>query len=207
MKQLELRVRLAFMDQFREKITREGCKVINVIELIRCQVILFIVDVPFEKEELIIDLAFMTFIKNPEFQKYYSITPELLIQIEKDDSQFVFEKANSSQKEPVNNQTFLRLKKELWHCEFDTVLKKPLGFCTILPNNVAEYDSASDSYVFQPVEGKHFYAEYVKERDSWYYRSKRITPRYKRKFFFREVHQWFCEKIEFEFSPTINFQS
>jgi len=48
-----------------------GCKVVKVIEIKTCELLQYWFDCPKGAEQQINDMAFMTFIKNPEFQKYY----------------------------------------------------------------------------------------------------------------------------------------
>jgi hypothetical protein len=48
-----------------------GCKVVKVIEIKTCELLQYWIECPKEAEQQINDMAFMTFIKNPEFQKYY----------------------------------------------------------------------------------------------------------------------------------------
>lgn len=61
---------------FRQLAEQNGCKIKNVIELINCKVLQFWIECPKEIENEITDMAFMTWIKNPVFQKYYHGTPE-----------------------------------------------------------------------------------------------------------------------------------
>jgi hypothetical protein len=58
--------------KFRELVEQiKDCKVRNVIEIKTCEVLEYWIDCPEEQEEKITDMAFMTWITNPEFQKYY----------------------------------------------------------------------------------------------------------------------------------------
>ncbi len=67
-----LPVNYELMDEFRSKVlAEEDCRIKNVIEMITCKVIQYIIECPKEKEKMILDWGFMTFIKNPKFQKYY----------------------------------------------------------------------------------------------------------------------------------------
>ncbi len=52
------------------------CKVVNVVEVSNCKILQYIIHCPKEQENLIVDYAFMTWIKNPVFQKYYGGTKE-----------------------------------------------------------------------------------------------------------------------------------
>ncbi len=67
-----LRVRYELSSEFVSKVNAEpGCKVRNVIEILTCKMLEYWIDCPKEKENQITDYAFMTWIKNPVFQKYY----------------------------------------------------------------------------------------------------------------------------------------
>jgi hypothetical protein len=58
--------------QFRQKVEQiEDCRILSVVEVLQGKSLLYIIDCPQEKTEIIEDLAAMTIIKNPEFQKYY----------------------------------------------------------------------------------------------------------------------------------------
>lgn len=78
-------VRLQLSDQFRDKINEIGGKVENVVEQIAQVGLTFILEIPDDQEEYVQDLAFMTWIKNPKFQKYYKINDQLLAEIKKAD--------------------------------------------------------------------------------------------------------------------------
>ena len=91
--------------QFLSKALAEGCKQVNVIEQITCNVLLYVLDVPDGKEELISDLAFMTHIKNPKFQKYYTLTPELLAAMERDFEIHVSSRMEKEEPKIANIQT------------------------------------------------------------------------------------------------------
>lgn len=52
--------------------SEKGCSIKNVIEISSCNILEYWIDCPKEKENLITDFAFMTWIRNPCFQKYYS---------------------------------------------------------------------------------------------------------------------------------------
>lgn len=70
---LMVKYELAF--EFRSKVEQiEGCKVSKVIEIKSGELLQYWVDCPTELEEQITDFAFMTFIRNPIFQKYYKGT-------------------------------------------------------------------------------------------------------------------------------------
>lgn len=69
---LYLTVNYDLANEFRQKVINESCKIENVLEISSGFVIGFVIFCPKEKEELITDFAFMTWIKNPECQKYYS---------------------------------------------------------------------------------------------------------------------------------------
>ena len=66
-----LRVKYELSNEFIQKVNSEGCKIEKVIELLNCKMLEYWINCPKEKEELITDFAFMTWIKNPVFQKYY----------------------------------------------------------------------------------------------------------------------------------------
>lgn len=67
---LTVKYNLAF--EFRALVEKtEGCVVKNVIEIKSGELLQYWIDCPKEKENLITDMAFMTWIKNPVFQKYY----------------------------------------------------------------------------------------------------------------------------------------
>lgn len=67
-----LRVKFELSAEFVSKVnSEEGCKVQNVFEILSCKMLEYWIDCPKEKENLITDYAFMTWIKNPVFQKYY----------------------------------------------------------------------------------------------------------------------------------------
>lgn len=70
-----LRVKYELSAEFVSKINSESnCKVQKVIEILNCKMLEYWIDCPKEKESLITDYAFMTWIKNPVFQKYYHST-------------------------------------------------------------------------------------------------------------------------------------
>ena len=67
-----LRVKYELSAEFVSKVYSESdCKIQKVIEIITCKMLEYWIDCPKEKEKLITDYAFMTWIKNPVFQKYY----------------------------------------------------------------------------------------------------------------------------------------
>lgn len=73
--QLSVRVNGLLSSAFVAKVNLEDdCKIQNVFEIIKNELFEYWIICPKEKEEKIIDLAFMTFIKNPKFQKYYEQT-------------------------------------------------------------------------------------------------------------------------------------
>lgn len=69
-----LRVNYDLSTEFVSKVKSEGCKIEKVIEIINCKLLEYWIDCPKEKENIISDYAFMTFIKNPVFQMHYSGT-------------------------------------------------------------------------------------------------------------------------------------
>lgn len=69
-------VKYELMNEFRRLVeAHPDCKVKNVIEIKTCRVIQYWIDCPKSLEALISDYAFMTWIANPVFQKYYHGTP------------------------------------------------------------------------------------------------------------------------------------
>lgn len=65
------RVKNELSNEFVQKVKSEGCKIEKVIEILNCNVLEYWINCPKEKESIISDYAFMTWIKNPVFQKYY----------------------------------------------------------------------------------------------------------------------------------------
>lgn len=51
--------------------SEEKCIIKNVIEIQSGKLIQYWIDCPKEKDNIITDMAFMTWIRNPVFQKYY----------------------------------------------------------------------------------------------------------------------------------------
>lgn len=85
---LNVKYPLAF--EFRALVEKiPDCKVKNVIEIKTCEILQYWIECPKEKEDEIIDMAFMTWIKNPEFQKYYKETSAFKKMIEEDVSGWV----------------------------------------------------------------------------------------------------------------------
>lgn len=71
---IELGVKYALANEFVSRVAQtDGCKIVNVVELKSGPdgVLIYHVDCDAGKEDLITDYAFMTWIKNPVFQKYY----------------------------------------------------------------------------------------------------------------------------------------
>lgn len=67
-----LTVKYALAFEFRALVEQlPGCKIINVIEIKNCEYLQYWIECPKEQENKITDMAFMTWIKNPVFQKYY----------------------------------------------------------------------------------------------------------------------------------------
>lgn len=94
----EVIVKYSLMQEFRDLAVSEGCGVVKVIEQISRQLITYILEVPDGKEELISDMAFMTFIRNPRFQKYYDLNEDVQKRIAQDDD---FHKWRMSDRKPV----------------------------------------------------------------------------------------------------------
>lgn len=70
-----LTVKYALAFEFRALVERmQDCKIKNVIEIKSCELLQYWIECPKEKENEITDMAFMTWIKNPVFQKYYHDT-------------------------------------------------------------------------------------------------------------------------------------
>lgn len=75
MKQLALRTNYALSSDFIILVEQiDGCSIKNVIEIISNELLEYWIECPKEKEDLITEMAFMTFIKNTKFQKYYQNT-------------------------------------------------------------------------------------------------------------------------------------
>lgn len=71
-KPLILTVTFNLSFEFKQLVDNEkDCEVIKVIEIRSGEYIQYWINCPKEKEKLITDYAFMTYIKNPVFQKYY----------------------------------------------------------------------------------------------------------------------------------------
>lgn len=70
-----LTVKYALAFEFRALVEQiPDCKIKNVIEIKSGELLQYLIGCPQEKENQIVDLAFMTWIKNPVFQKYYHNT-------------------------------------------------------------------------------------------------------------------------------------
>jgi hypothetical protein len=70
-----LTVKYALANDFRSMVENiANCKVQNVIEIKSGELLQYWIDCPKEKENEISDMAFMTWIRNPIFQKYYHNT-------------------------------------------------------------------------------------------------------------------------------------
>jgi len=75
LKPLCLTVKYALSFEFRELVEQmQDCKIKNVIEIKSGELLQYWIECPKEKENEITDMAFMTWIKNPVFQKYYHDT-------------------------------------------------------------------------------------------------------------------------------------
>lgn len=71
---IELGVKYALASEFMAKVAaEEHCRIVNVIELKSGPdgILIYWVDCQMHKHDLITEYAFMTWIKNPVFQKYY----------------------------------------------------------------------------------------------------------------------------------------
>ena len=73
---LSLHINYALHSNFRQRLSEIGIKVLNTVEVVNSKVLMYIIDCPKELESDVTDLAFMTWIKNPVFQKYYHGTKE-----------------------------------------------------------------------------------------------------------------------------------
>lgn len=74
-KPLCLTVKYALAFEFRALVEQmKDCKIKNVIEIKSGELLQYWIECPKEKENDITDMAFMTWIKNPVFQKYYHDT-------------------------------------------------------------------------------------------------------------------------------------
>ena len=70
-----LTVKYALAFEFRTLVeSMADCKVKNVIEIKSGELLQYLIECPKEKENEITDMAFMTWINNPVFQKYYHNT-------------------------------------------------------------------------------------------------------------------------------------
>lgn len=191
-------VRHALMGEFRDLATQEGCKVKNVVEQIGRQLIVYYLDVPEGKEALISDMAFMTFIKNPKFQKYYTLNESVLERIKSDDDAFDFSREQIRKRQEEEKTARVEFIKEIFWQQFDFKIKKPVGLVYIKPGNIGVYDRESDSYIFKETEGTENRGEWSEERKAWLYPVKMITPVVP-KFFFREGNIWHDEQVQFRF--------
>lgn len=70
---LHLFVNYALSSDFVNKVNSEGFGYIkNVFEIISCELLQYWIECPQCKVEIITEYAFMTFIRNPKFQKHYA---------------------------------------------------------------------------------------------------------------------------------------
>jgi hypothetical protein len=70
---IELIVNYALHLEFRTKVQAlPNCRVLRIFEIKCNELILYWIEAPDKLDDYIVKLAFMTFIKNPEFQKHYS---------------------------------------------------------------------------------------------------------------------------------------
>lgn len=73
MLEVDVKYELAF--EFRHLVERmPGTKICNVIEMKSGERLKYLISCPDDKSKLIVDMAFMTWITNPEFQTYYRDT-------------------------------------------------------------------------------------------------------------------------------------
>lgn len=70
-KEFAVQYKLAY--EFQRKAVEMGCKYFNMTEHIHMELLFCDLEVPKSKLELLDDMAFMTFISNPKFQKYYEL--------------------------------------------------------------------------------------------------------------------------------------
>lgn len=65
-----LAVKYQLSGEFRSLVESiQGCRVLNVVEIKSCEILQFVIECPTEKQNTVVDYAFMTWIKNPVFQK------------------------------------------------------------------------------------------------------------------------------------------
>ena len=69
-------VKFELANYFRELAEKEGCEIKNVCEIKSGEILQYWIICPKEKECIISDYAFQTWIKNPVFQKYYHHSKE-----------------------------------------------------------------------------------------------------------------------------------
>lgn len=69
---IELAVYPPLEQDFRELVQKENGKITWNTEIIMGKWVILFIEVDNSKNELINDMAFMTFVKNPKFQKYYT---------------------------------------------------------------------------------------------------------------------------------------
>ncbi len=62
--------------EFKTLVEKEGGEIKNVCEIKSGEILQYWIICPKEKEGLISDYAFQTWIKNPVFQKYYHVSKE-----------------------------------------------------------------------------------------------------------------------------------
>ena len=74
MNQHQYPVKYEFAYDFMQLAVQNGCIYKNMIELMCCKLLSCHLEVPEEKEELINEMAFQTFVSNPIFQKYYDLS-------------------------------------------------------------------------------------------------------------------------------------
>lgn len=70
---IEVYVHPQHLRGYRKLVLNEGCKIIKECEFDRENCICAFIETYKHKEDLIVNMAFMTYITNPEFQKYYKI--------------------------------------------------------------------------------------------------------------------------------------
>jgi hypothetical protein len=69
---IEVMVQYKRADHFVEKVKVEtDCTIISVREWLSNELLQYVIECPLLKKDYITELAFMSFISNPKFQKYY----------------------------------------------------------------------------------------------------------------------------------------
>lgn len=198
-KTLQYPVRYALRCEFRRLVEGEGCKIVNVIETISRQVITYIIDVPDDKVKIVEDYAFMTFITNEAFQKYYKITPALLENIRQDNEAYEFAKRNKSLNNEIIRKKKVRFLEAIFWQQFDFVNKKPIGICIITPAIEGVFNIDTKNFEFPTIEGTGNTGFWNNGKQCWSYYKKDISPIIPESFFNKD-NVWMGKKISFQIS-------